>query len=202
MTHNVRKLPQVKDNKSHVKHILLNMCQICLTIFLTHGVPNTPQVKPTEDNCEANCTQHVSNVTLGRFQIYSVGPPADRIQVPIQPEPRTRGGLEINLSKGRLDPSQLCIKQLYRCVGGLMHALIMLAALFFLVRMSVYGWCTVLYCMLCKRWHRYWCTQMPTRRWRRRQGRHVCLLASRLQKPQYSNVVVVKYLGLYFFSCK
>jgi hypothetical protein len=32
MTHNVTKLPQVKDNKSHVKHILLYMCQICLTI--------------------------------------------------------------------------------------------------------------------------------------------------------------------------
>jgi hypothetical protein len=24
--------------------------------FLTHGVPNTPQVKPTEDNCEAYST--------------------------------------------------------------------------------------------------------------------------------------------------
>jgi hypothetical protein len=71
MTHNVTKLPQVKENKSHVKHILLNMCQICLTIFLTHGVPKTPQVKPTEDNCEAYFTQHVSNVTLCRCQIYS-----------------------------------------------------------------------------------------------------------------------------------
>jgi hypothetical protein len=39
---------------------------------LTHGVPNTPQVKPTEDNCEAFFTQHVSNVTLCRCQIYSV----------------------------------------------------------------------------------------------------------------------------------
>jgi hypothetical protein len=39
--------------------------------FLTHGVPNTPQVKPTEDNCEAYFT-HMSNVTLCRFQIYSV----------------------------------------------------------------------------------------------------------------------------------
>jgi hypothetical protein len=48
ITQNVTKLPQVKDNKSHVKHILLYMCQICLTIFLTHGVPNTPQVKPTK----------------------------------------------------------------------------------------------------------------------------------------------------------
>jgi hypothetical protein len=47
------------------------MCQICLTIFLTHGVPNT-QVKPTEDNCEAYFTQHVSNVTLCQYQIYSV----------------------------------------------------------------------------------------------------------------------------------
>jgi hypothetical protein len=47
------------------------MCQICLTIFLAHGVPNTPQVKPTEDNCEAYFTQHVSNVTLCRCQIYS-----------------------------------------------------------------------------------------------------------------------------------
>jgi hypothetical protein len=71
MTHNVTKLPQVKDNKSHVKHILLYMCQICLKIFLTLGVPNTPQVKPTEDNCEAYFTQHVSNVTLCRCQIYS-----------------------------------------------------------------------------------------------------------------------------------
>jgi hypothetical protein len=54
MTHNVTKLPQVKDNKAHVTHILLDMCQICLTIFfLTHGVPNAPQVKLTEDNCEA-----------------------------------------------------------------------------------------------------------------------------------------------------
>jgi hypothetical protein len=59
MTHNVTKLPQVKYNKSHVEHILLSMCQICLTIFLTHGVPNTPQVKPTEDNCEAYFTQRV-----------------------------------------------------------------------------------------------------------------------------------------------
>jgi hypothetical protein len=51
-----------------------HMCQIWLTIFLTHGVPNrnTPQVKPTEDNCEAYFTQHVSNVTLCRCQIYSV----------------------------------------------------------------------------------------------------------------------------------
>jgi hypothetical protein len=48
MTHNVTKLPQMKANKSHVKHILLYMCQIYLTIFLTHGVSNTPQVKPTE----------------------------------------------------------------------------------------------------------------------------------------------------------
>jgi hypothetical protein len=72
MTHNVAKLPQVKDNKSHVKHILLYMCQICLTIFLTHGLPNTSQVKQTEDNCEAYVTQHVSNVTLCRCQIYSV----------------------------------------------------------------------------------------------------------------------------------
>jgi hypothetical protein len=29
----VTKLPQVKDNKAHVTHILLDMCQICLTIF-------------------------------------------------------------------------------------------------------------------------------------------------------------------------
>jgi hypothetical protein len=73
MTHNVTKLSQVKDNKSHVKHILLYMCKICLTIFLTHGVPNTPQVKPTEDNCEAYFAhaQHVLNVTLCRCQIYS-----------------------------------------------------------------------------------------------------------------------------------
>jgi hypothetical protein len=72
MTHNVTKLPQVKDNKSHVKHILLYMWQICLTIFLTHGVPNTPQVKPTEDNCEANFAQHVSNVTCAgaRFTVW------------------------------------------------------------------------------------------------------------------------------------
>jgi hypothetical protein len=48
------------------------MCHICLTIFLTHGVPNTPQVKPAEDNCEAYFTQHVSNVTLCGCQIYSV----------------------------------------------------------------------------------------------------------------------------------
>jgi hypothetical protein len=41
--------------------------------FFTHGVPNTPEVKPTEDNCEAYFTQHVSNVTLGRCQIYSAG---------------------------------------------------------------------------------------------------------------------------------
>jgi hypothetical protein len=34
MIHNVTKLPQVKDNKSHVKHILLYRCQICLTTFL------------------------------------------------------------------------------------------------------------------------------------------------------------------------
>jgi hypothetical protein len=74
MTHNVTKLPQVKDNKSHVKRILLYMCQICLTIFLTYGVPNTPQVRPTEDNCEAYFTQHVSNVTLCRRQIYTVCP--------------------------------------------------------------------------------------------------------------------------------
>jgi hypothetical protein len=33
MTHNVTMLPQGKGNKSHVKHILLYMCQICLTIF-------------------------------------------------------------------------------------------------------------------------------------------------------------------------
>jgi hypothetical protein len=44
-----------------VKYIVLYVCQICLTIFLTHGVPNTPQVKPTEDNCEAYFTQRVSN---------------------------------------------------------------------------------------------------------------------------------------------
>jgi hypothetical protein len=75
MKHNVTKLPQVKDNKSNVQHILHNMCQICLTIFLTHGVPKTPQVKLTEDNCEAYFTQyilHVSNATLCRCQIYSV----------------------------------------------------------------------------------------------------------------------------------
>jgi hypothetical protein len=66
----VTKLPQVKDNKSHVNQILLYMCQICLTIFLTHGVPYTLDVKPTEDNCEAYFTQHVSNVTLCRCQIY------------------------------------------------------------------------------------------------------------------------------------
>jgi hypothetical protein len=29
-------------------------------------VPNTPQVKPTEDNCEAYFTQHVANVALCR----------------------------------------------------------------------------------------------------------------------------------------
>jgi hypothetical protein len=40
--------------------------------FLTHGVPNTPQLKPTEDNCEEYFTPHVSNVTLCRCQIYSV----------------------------------------------------------------------------------------------------------------------------------
>jgi hypothetical protein len=40
--------------------------------FLTHGAPNMPQVKPTEDNCEAYFTQHVSNVTLCQCQIYSV----------------------------------------------------------------------------------------------------------------------------------
>jgi hypothetical protein len=39
--------------------------------FLTHGVPNTPQVKPTEDNCQAYFRKHVSNVTLCRCQIYS-----------------------------------------------------------------------------------------------------------------------------------
>jgi hypothetical protein len=39
--------------------------------FLTHGVPITPQVNATEDNCEAHFTQHVSNVTLCRCQIYS-----------------------------------------------------------------------------------------------------------------------------------
>jgi hypothetical protein len=75
MTHNVTKLPQMKDNKSHVKNILFYMCQICLTIFLAHVVPNTvrpPQVKPTEDNCEAYFTQHLANVTLSRCQIYSV----------------------------------------------------------------------------------------------------------------------------------
>jgi hypothetical protein len=44
MTHNETKLPQVTGNKSHVKYIVLYMCQICLSIFLTHGVPNTPQV--------------------------------------------------------------------------------------------------------------------------------------------------------------
>jgi hypothetical protein len=42
-----------------------------MSSFLTHGVPNTPQVKPTEDTCEAYFTQHVSNVTLCRCQIYS-----------------------------------------------------------------------------------------------------------------------------------
>jgi hypothetical protein len=73
MTHNVTKLPQMKDNKSHVKHILLHMCQLRLNTFLTHDVPNTPQVKPTEDNCEVYFTQHVSTVTLCRCQIYSVG---------------------------------------------------------------------------------------------------------------------------------
>jgi hypothetical protein len=71
MTHNVTKLPQLKDNKSHVKQILLYMCQICLTIFLTNCVPNTPQVKITEDNCDAYFTQHVPNVTLCWCQIYS-----------------------------------------------------------------------------------------------------------------------------------
>jgi hypothetical protein len=71
MTHNATKFPQVKDNKSHVKHILIYKCQICLTILLAHGVLNTPQVKPTEDNCEAYFTQRVSNVTLCRCQIYS-----------------------------------------------------------------------------------------------------------------------------------
>jgi hypothetical protein len=70
--HNVTKLSQVKENKAHVKHILCYMCQICLEIFLTHGVSNTPQVTPTEDNCEAYLTQHVSNVTLCQCQIYSV----------------------------------------------------------------------------------------------------------------------------------
>jgi hypothetical protein len=74
MTHNVTELPQVKDNKLHVKHIFLYMCQICLAIFFTHGVPNTPQLKPTEDDCEAYFTQHVSNVTLCQCQIY--GAPA------------------------------------------------------------------------------------------------------------------------------
>jgi hypothetical protein len=69
MTHNVTKLPQVKDNKLHVKHILLYMCHIRLAIFFTHGVPNTPQVKPTEDNWQAYFTQHASNVTLCRCQI-------------------------------------------------------------------------------------------------------------------------------------
>jgi hypothetical protein len=71
MTHNV-----TKDNKSHVKHISLYMCQICLTIFWAHGAPNTPEVKPTEDNCEAYFTQHVSNsnVTLCRCQMFSVAP--------------------------------------------------------------------------------------------------------------------------------
>jgi hypothetical protein len=79
MTHNVIKLPQVENNKSHLKHILLYMCQICLSIFLTHGVPNTgtSQVKQTEYNCEAYFTQHVSNVTLWRCQIYSVDDTAD-----------------------------------------------------------------------------------------------------------------------------
>jgi hypothetical protein len=74
MTHNVTELPQVKDNKLHVKRIFLYMCQICLAIFFTHGVPNTPQLKPTEDDCEAYFTQHVSNVTLCQCQIY--GAPA------------------------------------------------------------------------------------------------------------------------------
>jgi hypothetical protein len=72
MTHNVTKLLQMKDNMSHVNHILLHKCQICLTNFSTHSVPNTTQVKRTEDNCEANFTQHVSRVTLCRCQIYSV----------------------------------------------------------------------------------------------------------------------------------
>jgi hypothetical protein len=71
--HNVTKLPQVKDNKSHVKHILHYMCQICLTIFFTHGVPNTSQEKPPEDNFEAYFTQYVSKVTLCRCHIYSIG---------------------------------------------------------------------------------------------------------------------------------
>jgi hypothetical protein len=39
--------------------------------FFTHGVPNTPQMKPTEDNRESYFKQHVSNVTLCRCQIYS-----------------------------------------------------------------------------------------------------------------------------------
>jgi hypothetical protein len=49
MTHNVTKLPQVKDN---------NASQFFL-------------VKPTEDICEAYFAQHVLNVTLRRCQIYS-----------------------------------------------------------------------------------------------------------------------------------
>jgi hypothetical protein len=69
MTDNVTKLHQVKANKSQIKHILLYMCQIRLTIFLTHGVPNTSQVKPTEDIYEAYFTQHL---TLCQCQIYSV----------------------------------------------------------------------------------------------------------------------------------
>jgi hypothetical protein len=51
----------------------------CLTIFFTHGVPNTPQVKPTDDNIEAYFTQHVSNVTLCRCQIYSAPAPGTGI---------------------------------------------------------------------------------------------------------------------------
>jgi hypothetical protein len=51
--------------------------------FFTHGVQNTPQVKPTEDNCEAYFTQHVSNVILCRCQIYSVaGPFAHTYSIP------------------------------------------------------------------------------------------------------------------------
>jgi hypothetical protein len=69
MTHNVTKLPQVKDNKSHVNALYVsNMPHH----FLTQGVPNTPQVKPTEVNYEAYFTQHVSNATLCRCQIDSV----------------------------------------------------------------------------------------------------------------------------------
>jgi hypothetical protein len=56
---------------SHMWSIFCFMCQTCLLHFFTHGVPNTHQVKSTEDYCEAYFTQHVSNVTLCRCQIYS-----------------------------------------------------------------------------------------------------------------------------------